>query len=69
MQAAGITSLLFCVIWMFLLFVNHLLGAQLCFGVALFFMIGSLVLSLWEIWISVEAVNLHVKGIKEVKGP
>lgn len=69
MQAAGITSLLLCVICMFLLFANHLPGAQFCFGVALVFMIASLVLSLWEIWISVDAVNLHLKGMQEAKRP
>jgi hypothetical protein len=54
---------------MFLLFANHLPGAQFCFGVALVFMIASLVLSLWEIWISVDAVNLHLKGMQEAKRP
>jgi hypothetical protein len=32
-------------------------------------MIASLVLSLWEIWISVDAVNLHLKGMQEAKRP
>jgi hypothetical protein len=30
-------------------------------------MIASLLLSLWEIWISVDAVNLHLDGIQEGK--
>jgi hypothetical protein len=69
MQAAGITSLLLCVICMFLLFADHLHSAQFCFAVALVFMIISLVLSLWEIWISVDAVNLHLQGIQKEKEP
>ena len=32
-------------------------------------MIVSLVLSLWEIWISVDTLNLHLKGIQEGKEP
>jgi hypothetical protein len=38
--------------------------AQSCFAVSLSFMIASLVLSLMEIWISVDAVNLQLNGIQ-----
>ena len=64
MQAAGVTSLLLCVICMFLLFSSQLGIAQACFAVSLVFMIASLVLSLMEIWISVDAVNLQLNGIQ-----
>ena len=50
MQAAGVTSLLLCVICMFLLFASQFIFAQVCFAVSLVLMIWSLVLSLWEIW-------------------
>ena len=33
--------------------------AQICFAASLAFMIVSLLLSLWEIWISVDALNLE----------
>ena len=65
MQAAGVTSLLLCVICMFLLFSSQLRIAQACFAVSLVFMIASLVLSLMEIWISVDAVNLQLNGIQD----
>lgn len=65
MQAAGVTSLLLCVICMFLLFSSQLRIAQACFALSLSFMIASLVLSLMEIWISVDAVNLQLNGIQE----
>jgi hypothetical protein len=64
MQATGVASLLLCVICMFLLFTSQLRLAQACFAVSLVFMVGSLVLSLMEIWISVDAVNLQLEGIE-----
>jgi lysylphosphatidylglycerol synthetase-like protein (DUF2156 family) len=67
MQAAGVTSLLLCVVCMFLLFGSQIFLAQVCFAISLVFMIASLVLSLWEIWISVDAVNLHLVAFKEVR--
>ena len=60
MQAAGVSSLLLCVICMFLLFGGQLQVAQACFAVSLILMIVSLLLSLWEIWISVDALNVHL---------
>jgi uncharacterized protein DUF2721 len=69
MQAAGVTSLLLCVISMFLLFGSQVRIAQICFAASLAFMIVSLLLSLWEIWISVDALNLHLKGIQEGREP
>ena len=65
MQAAGVTSLLLCVICMFLLFASQFIFAQVCFAVSLVLMIWSLVLSLWEIWISVDALNLQLDGLQE----
>ena len=52
-QHAGrwVTSLLLCVISMFLLFESQVRIAQICFAASLAFMIISLLLSLWEIWI------------------
>jgi Protein of unknown function (DUF2721) len=64
MQAAGVTSLLLCMICMFLLFSNQLHVAQACFAISLVFMIASLVLSLIEIWISIDAVNLQLDGMQ-----
>jgi lysylphosphatidylglycerol synthetase-like protein (DUF2156 family) len=63
MQATGITSLLLCVICMFLLFgkQTHIAGAV--FIVSLILMIVSLVLSLWEIWISVDALKVHLRDV------
>jgi hypothetical protein len=67
MQATGITSLLLCVICMFLLFGGQVLIAEAFFGASLVLMIVSLLLSLWEIWISVDALNVHLRDIQEGK--
>ena len=64
MQVAGIASLLLCVFSMFLIYVRSLLAAEVVFGVGLVLMIVSLALSLWEIQISVDALNLHLRDIE-----
>ncbi|MBN2803782.1 MAG: DUF2721 domain-containing protein [Deltaproteobacteria bacterium] len=65
MQINGITSLLLCVVCMFLLYVNWIKPAEIVFGVALILLIISLALSVREIQISVKALNLHLSDIEE----
>jgi hypothetical protein len=64
MQVAGIASLLLCVVSMFLIYVRSLLAAQSVFGAGLVLMIASLALSLWEIQISTDALDLHLRDIE-----
>lgn len=66
MQVFGIISLLFCVICMFFLYVEWVNGAEIIFGVALLLLIISLALSVWEIQISVKALNLHLSDIEDL---
>lgn len=65
MQICGIISLLLCVICMFLLYVDLIRISEIVFGVALLLLIASLALSVWEIQISVKALNLHLGDMKE----
>jgi magnesium-transporting ATPase (P-type) len=65
MQVAGIASLLLCVVSMLLIYVRSILAAEIVFGVGLVLMIASLALSLWEIQISVDALNLHLRDIEQ----
>ncbi|MGB0429421.1 MAG: DUF2721 domain-containing protein [Bacteroidia bacterium] len=65
MQFAGISSLFLCVLSMFLIYVTAMLLAEIVFGVALILLIISLALSGWEINISVQALELHLKELKE----
>lgn len=64
MQITGIGSLLLCVITMFLIYVGmHILSVYL-FGSALLLLIISLGLSIWEIHISVKALDIHLKDME-----
>ena len=63
MQATGISSLLLCVICMCLLFEGQVHIAQALFIASLALMIVSLLFSLGEIWISVDALCPASDGI------
>ena len=65
MQIYGVGSLLFCVISMFLIYVGKNLEAEIIFGIGLVMLIISLAISIWEINISVKALNLHISDLEE----
>jgi peptidoglycan/LPS O-acetylase OafA/YrhL len=64
MQVLGISSLLLCVICMFLIYVNFQIWAEILFGIALVLLILSLALSIREIQISVKALDLHLNDME-----
>lgn len=64
MQIMGVTSLFLCVGTMFLIFVGLLVIAVWVFGVALLAMIASLGVSIYEIMISVKALDLHLSDME-----
>lgn len=64
MQIFGITSLLLCVLTMFLIYIDfHVLGVWV-FGVALILLIISLIVLIKEIQISAKALSLHLSDIE-----
>jgi hypothetical protein len=65
MQAFGVLSLFLCVFCMFILFAGYELVGRYVFGVSLIFLMISLLLSVWEIQISVKALNLQLKDIED----
>lgn len=65
MQAAGAASLLLCVASMFMLFAGLPTPAKYVFGVSLVLMMFSLALSVWEIQISVKALNIQLSDLEE----
>jgi len=65
MQGVGVASLTVCVICMFLLFSGNDVWGKYTFGLSLILLLISLVLSLWEIAISVDALELHLNDIEE----
>lgn len=64
MQITGVASLFLCVGTMFLIFVGQYVIAVWVFGVALIMMILSLGISIYEIQISVKALNLHLSDME-----
>ncbi len=64
MQILGVASLFLCVGTMFLIFVGQEVIAVWVFGVALLMLIGSLGISIYEIQISVKALNLHLSDME-----
>ena len=65
MQIFGITSLLFCVLTMFLIYIDYHTIAVYVFGFALILLIISLSLLIKEIQISAEALQHHIADIEE----
>jgi hypothetical protein len=64
MQVLGISSLLLCVICMFLIYVHFMILAETLFGIALVLLILSLAISIREIQISVKALDLHLSDME-----
>lgn len=67
MQFLGVGSLLLCVVSMFFLYIGFTLFGVWAFAVALVMLIISLGISMWEIHMSVVALNLHLGGIEEIR--
>tara|TARA_B100001063_G_C16373484_1_gene361901 strand:+ start:130 stop:537 length:408 start_codon:yes stop_codon:yes gene_type:complete len=68
MQIFGISSLLFCVLTMFLIYIHIYTIAIWVFGFALILLIISLVLLIKEIQISAQALQHHIADIEEHLG-
>jgi hypothetical protein len=65
MQILGICSLLFCVISMLFIYISWREIAIYIFGTALFLLIISLAVCIWEIVISARALEIYLDGAKE----
>jgi hypothetical protein len=65
MQIFGISSLLCCVLTMFLIYINQQIIAVYLFGFALMLLIISLALLIKEIQISAQALQYHIADIEE----
>lgn len=64
MQILGISSLLLCVLVMFLIYIKYILIAEVLFGAALVLLVLSLTISVIEIQISVKALDLHLSDME-----
>lgn len=63
MQILGILSWLLCVIAMFFIYVSWQIFAAWIFGIALLLLAASLCVCIWEINISVKALEIHLEDI------
>ena len=63
MQILGILSLLLCVIAMFFIYVSWQVFAAWIFGIALLLLAASCCVCIWEINISVKALEIHLEDI------
>ncbi|HSV89283.1 MAG TPA: DUF2721 domain-containing protein [Bacteroidales bacterium] len=68
MQIFGLASLLLCVVSMLFIYVDWQLIAQIIFGIAILLLILSLSISIWEINISVKALNIHLSDLEDISG-
>ena len=66
MQIFGISSLLLCVLTMFLIYIDQNVIAVWIFGVALILLIVSLALLIKEIQISAKALKLHLSDVESL---
>lgn len=67
MQALGVSSFFLCVLCMAVLFYGFTSYGKMLFGGSLLFLMASLILSVAEIQISVNALNLELSDLEEIK--
>jgi len=65
MQFYGVLSLLLCTVCMFLIFIRSDVAAVWLFIASMISMLTSLVFSLWEIHLSVDAIDVHLSDIEK----
>ncbi|MFA6173535.1 MAG: DUF2721 domain-containing protein [Kiritimatiellales bacterium] len=63
-QLLGAVSFLLCTVSMLILFSPHLVLSEVFFGLALVVLMGSLGLSIWEIYLSVETLNMRLSDME-----
>jgi len=65
MQVQGISSLFLCVVTMFLIYIHLNTVAVYVFALALILLIMSLATSVWEIYISVKALDIYLSDMSK----
>jgi len=64
MQLQGIGSLLMCTVTMLLIYIGCQNWAIVAFALALLMLVFSLSISVWEIFVSVKAIDLHLSELE-----
>ena len=68
MQAFGISGLLGCVVCIFLIFIGYQRAGEYLFFIALLLLMLSLIFSLREILVSVNALNIQLQDLEKAGG-
>ncbi len=66
MQIFGVLSLLLCVICMLLIYLEENFLAGIIFGASLLSLILSLLISIWEIQISIKAISMELEDLDRI---
>ena len=66
MQVAGISSFILCVVTMFAIFVQQLYLANIFFAGSMVLLLVSLIISLYEVQISGQALQLQLKNLEQL---
>ena len=69
MQIFGVASFLSCTFSMFALFVEQVLIGEVIFGISLICLSASLILSLYEVAISTNALTIELEHVQRQSGP
>ena len=64
MQLFGVIAFLLCTLSMFALFIHQELAGEILFGISLLLLSGSLILSLYEVALSTQALTLAMDDIE-----
>jgi hypothetical protein len=65
MQLLAVLSFAVCTASMFFLFVNWVQVGQILFGIALLALLGSLLISAWEVYLSTGAINMEIERLNK----
>lgn len=69
MQIVGTASLILCVLCMCFVYVQWHNAAEWTFGLSLLLMLLSLFISVYEMWLSVAALNILLEGMEHPRAP
>ena len=67
MQIMGVLSFILCVLSMLLLFINRQIGGQISFAISLLSLMVSLIILIYEVQISVNAIAFQFKDYEDKK--
>ena len=69
MQALGVTSFICCILCMYCIYLNKMLGSHILFGLAMLSFTSSLLMSLLEIQLSTKALEIELSDMEDMKDP